>query len=720
MTAVDTLRPRPGPSPGAGPRHTFRAHPLDGAMLYFHPATGTHVRVETAATRALQRQAPRVAMFGITNHCNLQCGFCSRDTDRPSAWTVASAAEVLRGLAAAGTLEVAFGGGEPFAFRGFAELVAELHATTTLALNVTTNGTLIRGDRFGAYAGRFGQVRVSLYEDNPWREAGEGLSDHGQRWGANVLVDDALLPRLPALLGELAQRGCADVSLLSYVGPDPHRHLSPQGRTQLAAVIADSPLPCRVSVCLGNSLPVPRLFDGPGHDGDCGAGRDFVSITPDQRLQACSFQDGGLPATSAAEILQAWRTAQARLRAPSLRRGCARQGPRPPAALRAASHAALPPVAVWQGFSGNNSGECIMVAKFQTVQDAEAYLAQLLPHWQPDTHCPPEWKKLFAEVGVAASDELMDATPAELLSLGRTVIATSYAADDSLSALRALAWQQGAEVIPGGVHLHDGAALLAAVRARDTAEAQALASRPPHPAAETFVHGDVVLVAWAWGAGDPPGRPESLAEARDVLTAWSTHRPMAAEVLFDPAERAAFTDVLKHLGAELPRTPRLVVQFWGPQRSEQAARYAQDVTEAEAIVAGGCVLVTGRVRWKRLVLQAYRLEGHVNLLDDHEVIIRAGWSVAMDTREDATALQGQLQSGLPQGTAVSVSAPTGRPRSARVSLTLKGQDPVEILPRVIALAPAQPDAYLWLSITEAQPLAFAVRRVLQEVRQARG
>src|SRR5262245_50150589 len=109
-------------------RGAFRAFELDGAVLYFHPPTGTNVRVATPATRGARRRAPRVVMFGITNACNLACAFCSRDRRRDSLWTAASAAETLRGLARAGTLEVAFGGGEPFAFRGFAELVAELAA----------------------------------------------------------------------------------------------------------------------------------------------------------------------------------------------------------------------------------------------------------------------------------------------------------------------------------------------------------------------------------------------------------------------------------------------------------------------------------------------------------------------------------------------------------------------------------------------------------------
>ncbi|TXH21685.1 MAG: radical SAM protein [Elusimicrobia bacterium] len=265
-------------------RRQFRAHALDGAQLYFHPASGVHVRVANAATSGLRRKAPRVAMFGITNACNLACDFCSRDTARSSGWTVATAAATLRGLHDAGVLEVAYGGGEPFAFRGFADLVAELDTTTTLAQHVTTNGTRIDDAMWPAFAGRFGIVRLSIYDGTPWLRAAETLTGLGQRWGANLLIDRARLRTLPQLLIALAAAGCRDVSLLSYVGPDASRHLHADDDRALADRIADSPIPCRVSVCFGDRLSVPRLLAGD----DCEAGRDFVSITSDGRDQVAA------------------------------------------------------------------------------------------------------------------------------------------------------------------------------------------------------------------------------------------------------------------------------------------------------------------------------------------------------------------------------------------------------------------------------------------------
>lgn len=114
-----------------------RAFPLDGALLWFQPASGRSVRVQNERTRSLARRAPRVVMFGITNRGNLACTFCSRDVMRPSQGKVETATRVLRDLERAGTLEVAFGGGEPFAFRGFSELATEPNSTPRLGSPLT-------------------------------------------------------------------------------------------------------------------------------------------------------------------------------------------------------------------------------------------------------------------------------------------------------------------------------------------------------------------------------------------------------------------------------------------------------------------------------------------------------------------------------------------------------------------------------------------------------
>lgn len=597
----------------------FRAYPLDGALLYFHPPSGTHVRVATTATRELRRRAPRAAMFGITNACNLRCEFCSRDVTRASAWTVETAAALLRGLADAGTLEVAFGGGEPLLFPGFVGLLTELRATTPLAMHLTTNGTLVRAALWKRVAGLIGMARISIYDGVRWRQAGDVFAAHGQRWGANVLVDHATLPRLPALLAELAVRGCRDVSLLSYVGPDRDRQLGPAGDHALARILADAPLPCRLSVCFGARVPAPRLLDGADHSGDCGAGYDFVAITPDQRLHGCSFQDETLPASTADEVLSAWRLHQARLAQPSARAGCARRLP------TIAGVAALPAITMWRSFSGNNSGECVLVAKFETVERAGAFLADLIPGWVPDAAYSEAWRRLFADEQVARADTVVTdedderTCPSDLAAIGSSVLALRYGPNDEFPELRALTWKRGGAVVPGGIHVHGSLTVIAAIRCTSAADARTVAARSTHPHARAYVHGDLVLATIPMLAHDDPSLPSTLVAVRDWITGLAGERRLAVELHDHPVVDADVIAIKQRLGEALPTAPRLIISFWGVSKSEDARAFAALVHGEQACVVANTVLVDPAERPKRLAVLAYRRGAYVAALSGARV-----------------------------------------------------------------------------------------------------
>jgi hypothetical protein len=94
----------------------FRRFALDGALLLFDRDSGTNALCEGKETQHLRQRAPRVVQFGITNHCNMACTFCSRDMVAESTWTADEVVDFAKDLAAGGVLELAFGGGEPWAF----------------------------------------------------------------------------------------------------------------------------------------------------------------------------------------------------------------------------------------------------------------------------------------------------------------------------------------------------------------------------------------------------------------------------------------------------------------------------------------------------------------------------------------------------------------------------------------------------------------------------
>lgn len=305
----------------------LRTVPLDGALLTFDRKSGRSVVCEDENTAHLVQRAPRVVQFGITNACNLACSFCSRDDLAKSEWTPESAFELLSALSEAGTLEVAFGGGEPFAFRGFTELVRRLHEETALAISVTTNGMLLTPAILESVRGSVAQIRMSIYEED-WRPKISLLAKSGIRFGANVLVTPARLPKLEALVLELQSLGCRDVLFLAYKGMEASMHLSAGQHVSLArsiGLLARALQGMRISldICFGDRLALPRAMIGVDRQ-DCGAGRDFLVVTSDKRIMPCSFHREAISFVDARDLLRHFDQARAQLSLPVRDPSCAR------------------------------------------------------------------------------------------------------------------------------------------------------------------------------------------------------------------------------------------------------------------------------------------------------------------------------------------------------------------------------------------------------------
>ena len=305
---------------------SLRRFALDDAILLFDRDTGMNVLCDGPEYVGLRQWCPRVVQFGITNRCNLACEFCSRDLTMASRWTNDSAFTFLSELADWGVLEVAFGGGEPFVFPGFVDLVRRLHDETALGVNVTTNGLRLSRAMLDAMAGCVGQLRLSLYDDNDWPRRVAELAQSDVRFGVNYLVTPRRLPGLEDVVLELAHLGCNDILLLSYNGPDLGLHLSfdeldrlDRSVTVLSSLLRGSTRLC-LDVCWGSRLErAPRLFD----QNDCGAGREFIVVTSDCRVMPCSFHDVSIPVRSVDELIGVWRQMACDAR-PSTLPGCAR------------------------------------------------------------------------------------------------------------------------------------------------------------------------------------------------------------------------------------------------------------------------------------------------------------------------------------------------------------------------------------------------------------
>jgi hypothetical protein len=185
-------------------------------------------------------------------------------------------------------------------------------------------------------------------------------------------------------------------------------------------------------------------------------------LTSDGKLKACSFQDHGLPVASADDVHRVWRERQAELATATGRGGCARALPRPRRAP------VTDGVRVWRGFSGNNSGECVLVGRFEQPEDARRYVEELLPGLVPGEAFSPAWRELLEREGIAIAQH--DVAPDAMAAVGRTVLVHTHSAvDDDFPPLRTLLWKRGGRAVYSGVHEHEPVKLAAAIALPTTA-----------------------------------------------------------------------------------------------------------------------------------------------------------------------------------------------------------------------------------------------------------
>jgi len=349
------------------PAISLTSQAVDGGRVWFERESGTNLLVRQGETRLLKREAPRVLQVGLLTPCNLDCSFCYRDRSAPSRLTAPFLTDLLRRASEWGVLEVAFGGGEPFLFPGFVDLLDALHRSTPLGLNVTTNGTLLTPDlleRLHACQ----EIRISAYQNNHYRKTLRLL--RGRQAGVNWLVTPENVGLVECFVTDFLSQGAKNVLLLGYKGPDPGLHLSEPGRAELRRTLSRlQGLPIRLDICWHPYFSdLPRLFERR----DCGAGDEFLVITPDRAIQPCSFHQERIAFETFEDLQAVYRQLRAR-RPAAEARGCTRTL----FSLLPTVAEPTPGVFLWHAHSSNNSGYYTILGRFET-KDAAQKVAESL------------------------------------------------------------------------------------------------------------------------------------------------------------------------------------------------------------------------------------------------------------------------------------------------------------------------------------------------------
>jgi MoaA/NifB/PqqE/SkfB family radical SAM enzyme len=269
-------------------------------LHFYDRITGYHVLLdENPVPQELWSHAPSLVSIALTNVCDLACEFCYA----PKSTHQLSFDDLLRWckeLDALGTLEVAFGGGEPTLYRELPELCAAIWEETELGISITTHGHHLNPDLIERLQGKVSNLRLSVDAPEPMYSAirGRPLSRLEKNVeaihnkipvGVNTVVNSMTLEHLDELAPLVERWQVTDWLLLPETSAgrftltaDEWNRFSDWltaniGRFQLNVTYDARPY-----------LSCPFLFT---EEPD----QDYVHISADGYLRLCSYERGGVP-----------------------------------------------------------------------------------------------------------------------------------------------------------------------------------------------------------------------------------------------------------------------------------------------------------------------------------------------------------------------------------------------------------------------------------------
>jgi MoaA/NifB/PqqE/SkfB family radical SAM enzyme len=312
----------PDAAPARGGEHErSKERYMDSTALFSSQLVDVYKRalasrggLETLASLAFQRRqalrraaaaragktVPAVLIASVTRRCNLDCAGCYAKQLRPSGagapieLSDEGFMELFEEAIDLGVGVIMIAGGEPLLRPG---LLARLAAMRGIVVPVFTNGTLLDG----SMAPLFGRTLLPVFSiegDEAFTAERRGtgiheaaliraraIRDAGGLFGISVTVssrnvDNALSPEF---LGRVAGMGASALFLVEYVPVVP-------GTEEL--VLSDAQRASLNDKALTAGLPFPVIRlpgDEEAYGGCLAAGRGFVHVAPEGRLEACPF-----------------------------------------------------------------------------------------------------------------------------------------------------------------------------------------------------------------------------------------------------------------------------------------------------------------------------------------------------------------------------------------------------------------------------------------------
>jgi MoaA/NifB/PqqE/SkfB family radical SAM enzyme len=240
---------------------------------------------------------PELVSIALLNPCDLKCPFCYAPKT-PHRLEPEFVIDVCRQFATLGTLEVAFGGGEPTLYAGLGSLCRRIWTDTDLGISVTTHGHHLTDRLLDELTGYVSVIRVSIdgpepiystLRARPLADLLVKLSRATKRipLGINTIVNGATLPVLDNLVEIVRELGAVDWLLLPETNAGTFTLTQSEWRA-LDRWVEDhcEQIPLRVTADAVRHLNGPFPLIGELHD--------YAHIRADGTLSRCSYGGNGV------------------------------------------------------------------------------------------------------------------------------------------------------------------------------------------------------------------------------------------------------------------------------------------------------------------------------------------------------------------------------------------------------------------------------------------
>ena len=287
-------------------------------------------------TRPQIVNAPFLVVWDFTHMCNLQCKHCYQDAQQalPDELDTGEAEHLIRDLAEAGVVVIAFSGGEPLMRKDFFEIAAYAHQHE-LYVALASNGTMITPEvAKKLHDAGVNYVEISIDgKDAAHHDAMRGIDGAFERSVAGIrnCVEEGIYTciattvtkdnydQVPEIYRLAQDLGATRLICFNFIPTGrgvemADRDISPCQREDLLRFILTKNIPNRMPEVLstapqlarvaiqeeeGKGIPVGHFYLGAELSGrtrmladfigGCGAGRLYCSIEPQGDIQPCVF-----------------------------------------------------------------------------------------------------------------------------------------------------------------------------------------------------------------------------------------------------------------------------------------------------------------------------------------------------------------------------------------------------------------------------------------------